>query len=93
MQVKKSNRLLQNKKVKESRRIGALSMKKISFAKDMMVIHLDGDRLLSVPLAKFPDIRKLSASERKSYHIAGGISLDFEASDEVYHLKELMGID
>jgi hypothetical protein len=68
-------------------------MKSIEFVKDNMKIFLEGGRVLLVPLVKFPDIRVLNSAQRKRYHIAGGFSLDFEDSDEVYHINELLGIE
>jgi len=71
----------------------ALSMVKVDFVKDTMRVFLHGGRILSVPVSKFPEIKKLNSSQKKAYHISGGISLDFEDSDEVYHINELLGID
>ena len=68
-------------------------MIKVDFDKVTMRIHLHGGRILSIPVNKFPEIKKLGPSQRKSYHISGGISLDFDDSDEVYHINELLGIE
>jgi hypothetical protein len=57
-----------------------------------MLIHFYGGKILSVPLNKFPEIKHLTKRQREHYHIAGGISLDFDDSDEVYHIEELLGI-
>lgn len=67
-------------------------MQKIEFSKDTMRVYLTSERILSISLKQFPDIAKLSAAQRNKYHIAGGVSLDFEDSDEVYHINELLGI-
>jgi len=58
-----------------------------------MLIYLAGGPMLSVPLKNFPEIKRLSITQRENYHIAGGISLDFDDSDEVYHINELLGIN
>jgi hypothetical protein len=68
-------------------------MIKVDFIKETMRIYLQGGRILSVPVNKFPEIKKLNSTQRKAYHISGGISLDFDGSDEVYHINELLGID
>jgi hypothetical protein len=68
-------------------------MVNIEFKKDFLLIYLEGGRILSVPLKKFPDIKKLTPVQRNAYHISAGISLDFENSDEVYHINELIGLD
>ena len=65
-------------------------MTRVEFDKDMMMLFLEGGRILSVPLRSFPEIKKLSLAQRKTYHIASGISLDFDDSDEVYHINELL---
>lgn len=93
MLVKRSNQLSSNRKVKNRNLLPNLKMIKIDFIKDTMRIYLHGGRILSVPVNKFPDIKKLDSLQRKSYHISGGISLDFDDSDEVYHINELLGID
>ena len=91
MQATKSNQLTQKRRVNKNASI--LRMQKIDFDKDAMNIYLEGDRVLSIPLKKFPEVRKLNKEQRKKYNIAAGISLDFDDSDEVYHINELIGID
>lgn len=93
MLVKKSNRLTSVRKIQNKNTESALKMMKVDFSKDSIIIYLLGGRMLSVPLNKFPEIKKLSSNQRKAYHISGGISLDFDDSDEVYHINELLGID
>ena len=56
-------------------------MEKIIFARGVMKVFLTNQRILLVPLLKFPEIKKLSSQQKSKYHIAGGISLDFEDSD------------
>jgi hypothetical protein len=93
MLVKKSNQLKYKSKIrKEKISDDFLRMKKIEFSKELMNIYLSGGRILSVPLKQFPEIARLSIIQRSKYHIAAGVSLDFEDSDEVYHLNELLGI-
>lgn len=70
-----------------------LKFNKIDFKKDIMNLYIVNGRILSVPVSKFPDIKKLNNLQRKAYHISAGISLDFDDSDEVYHINELLGID
>ena len=93
MLVKKSNQLSSVRKIHDKKESPALSMIQVDFVKDTVRIFLRGGRILFVPVNKFPEIKKLSSSQRKSYHISGGISLDFDESDEVYHLNELLGIE
>lgn len=71
----------------------SVKMLSLNFNRDYMKVELSGNRTLLVPLDKFPAIKNLTAKQRENYHIAGGISLDFEGDDEVYHLSELIGIN
>ncbi|MBZ0203603.1 MAG: DUF2442 domain-containing protein [Ignavibacteria bacterium] len=90
MLVKKLN---QSTLKSKSNPVPLVKMTKVDFVNDLMKIYLQGGRVLTVPVNKFPEIKKLKSSQRKSYHIAGGISLDFDDSDEVYHVNELLGIE
>jgi hypothetical protein len=93
MQAKKLSPSKNNRRVNKSIAYFSMpKMEKIEFTEESMFITLNGGRILSVPLSKFPFIKKLSRDQRSKYHIAGGISLDFEDSDEVYHINELLGI-
>jgi hypothetical protein len=67
-------------------------MFKIAFDNNNILIYLIGGRILTVPLNKFPEIKRLTKQQREHYHIGGGISLDFDDSDEVYHIEELLGL-
>ena len=67
-------------------------MVKLEFSGNFMKVYLSSGRIMIIPLSNFPDIKNLSAKQRNNYHIAGGISLDFDDCDEVYHINELMGI-
>lgn len=93
MLVKKSNQSSFKRRVgKKDFNNCSLEMKKIQFSGNDMKIYLSSGRIIIVPLSKFPEIKKLSLTQKSKYHIAGGISLDFDASDEVYHINELIGI-
>ena len=93
MLVKRSNQLSSNRKIKNEKLLPNLKMTKVDFVKDTMRVHLLGGRILSVPINKFPEIKKLNSLQRKAYHISAGISLDFDGSDEVYHINELLGME
>jgi hypothetical protein len=93
MQVKKSNQSFYKRRInKEISGENPVKMIKIAFENNFMLIYLAGGRILSVPLKSFPLIKKLNRTQRQNYHIAGGISLDFDDSDEVYHINELLGL-
>ena len=66
-------------------------IKSLDFKNGNIELHLQDGRIISAPLNKFPEIKKLSAAQRKQYHIMCGIGFDFDASDEVYHVSEFLG--
>ena len=69
-------------------------MDRVSFRRhDFLTINLEDGRILSVPLSRFPNIEKLSAEQRRKYHIADGIALMFPGDDEVYHIDDFMGLN
>ena len=68
-------------------------IKSLHFKGDAIELSLADGRVISAPLSKFPRIKKLSSSQRKKYHIMGGVGFDFDASDEVYHISEFLGQD
>lgn len=69
--------------------------KSLKFDKDMMHVNLMDGRIVSVPLAWFPRLRKATAKQRKQYEIAGGgISLHWPELDEDLSIAGLMaGVD
>lgn len=68
-------------------------IKSIRFSGTNFVLSLVDGRKISVPLNKLPEIKKLSASQRKKYHIIAGVGFDFDDCDEVFHISEFLGDD
>ena len=66
-------------------------MKSVRFLKERIIIGLEDGRTLSVPLSRFPTIQQLSAQQRRKYNISGGIALDFDDTQEVYHISDFLG--
>ena len=66
-------------------------IKSLTFKGENIELHLADGRIISVPLNKFPEIKKLTPAQRKKHHIMGGVGFDFDASDEVYHISEFLG--
>lgn len=58
----------------------------------ILFVHLDNDRTFLVPLEHFPVIKNLSAEERKDFEIIDDNQLSFLAIDEIFSLKDLIGI-
>ena len=69
----------------------SLKLKDIRFKTDSIELIFTDGRLLVSPLKNFPAIRKLSAEQRKKYHIIGGEGFDFDDSEEVYHIVDFIG--
>ena len=68
-----------------------LQLKDIRFKTGVIELIFEDNRLLVSPLKNFPEIKKLSALQRKKYHIIGGEGFDFDDSDEVYHISDFIG--
>jgi hypothetical protein len=69
------------------------AIRSLRFKGAMMELHLADGRVISVPLKKFPSIKKLSPAQRKKHHILAGVGFDFDDSDEVYHISDFLGAD
>ena len=67
------------------------TLKDIRFKSGTIELIFTDGRLLISPLKNFPAIKKLSAQQRKKYHIIGGEGFDFDDSDEVYHIADFIG--
>ena len=67
-------------------------IKNINFSDINLVINLSNDRVLMIPLEKFPTIKNLSAQEKKLFEIIDDNYLSFLAIDEVFSLEELIGL-
>ena len=57
-----------------------------------ILLSLTNDRTLIVPLDKFPEIAALSATEKSDFEVIDGENLSFLALDEIYSIKELIGL-
>lgn len=66
-------------------------LKDISFRAGAIELKFEDGRKLISPLKDFPEIKKLSAVQRKKYHIIGGVGFDFDDGDEVYHIYDFIG--
>ncbi|MEX2594844.1 MAG: DUF2442 domain-containing protein [Anditalea sp.] len=69
------------------------AIKNIDFMNEyLMIIHLDNERAFIVPLDKFSSIKKLAKKDRENFEVIDGSNLSFLALDEIFTLKELIGI-
>ena len=63
----------------------------IRFTDRMMVIQLDDDRELAVPLDWFPKLRNAGAIDRNNWRLIGnGIGIHWEALDEDLSVERLL---
>ncbi len=68
------------------------SILKLAFSKrGMMDVYLGDGRIISVPLTKFNEIKKLTTKQRAKWTIIGGEGFTFDDCDEVYHIEQLLG--
>lgn len=69
--------------------------KSVSFDDEMMHVTFTDGRILSVPLAWFPILRKATPKQRAQYEIGGGgVSLHWPKIDEDLSIAGLMaGVD
>ena len=65
--------------------------KSLAFDADMMHVSFSDGRILSVPLAWFPTLRRATPAQRKRYEIGGGgIGLHWPELDEDLSVAGLM---
>ncbi|MFP4342004.1 MAG: hypothetical protein ACLFQO_16270 [Cyclobacteriaceae bacterium] len=60
---------------------------------NLMFLHLSNERTVLVPLEKFQPIARLTSEERNDFEIIDNQYLSFLAIDEVYSVRELIGIE
>ena len=64
---------------------------RVRFAKEKIIIDLLDGRVVSLPMNNFPDIKKLSASQKRKHKILAGMGLMFDDLDTVYHVSDFLG--
>ena len=75
---------------------GALNLEprivKLTFeGKGKMEVHLLDGRIIVMPIDMFPEIKKLTAEQRKKFSIIGGEGFTFDACIELFHLAQVLG--
>ena len=66
-------------------------IKSANFRGDKMVIHLTDERVLILPMSKFPEIEKLTPSQRRKHKLLAGTGLMFDDLDTVFHVSDFLG--
>ena len=67
-------------------------IEKLSFtASGKIAVWLKDGRIISVPVKYFPNIKKLSLSNRRKYRIVNDQIIMFSGTNEIYHLQDFLG--
>lgn len=53
-------------------------------------VTLEDKRTIIVPLSQFPNIKKLTPSQRQKWYLFGN-GFSFDDCDEVYHVEQILG--
>jgi hypothetical protein len=69
-----------------------LGIKKLDFGmkRGMMAVFLTDGRVVLVPVSMFPDIKKLSLSQREDYMIMDDQYFSFDAMSKIYSIKDVL---
>jgi hypothetical protein len=69
-----------------------LGIKKLDFGmkRGMMAVFLTDGRVVMVPISMFPDIKKLSLSQREDYMIMDDQYFSFDAMSKIYSIKDVL---
>ncbi|MEX8548155.1 MAG: hypothetical protein V5804_11190 [Mucilaginibacter sp.] len=71
----------------------ALGITNVSFKdENTIILELSNKRFISIPLDDFPEITVLSNEEKEDFQIIDDEYLSFVEMDEIYSLKELIGL-
>lgn len=69
-----------------------LGIKKLNFGekRGMMAVYLTDGREVLVPVGLFPEIKKLSRSQREDYMIMDGHFFSFDAISKIFSVKDVL---
>ena len=68
------------------------SIEKITFShKGKFDLHLKDGRVISVPLSRFSDVKKLKPKQLKKWYIIDDYGFSFDDCNEVYHIEQVLG--
>jgi hypothetical protein len=63
----------------------------VRFPKGKIVLQLADGRAIILPLNKFPEIARLTPSQKHKNKLLGGTGLMFDDLDTVYHVSDFLG--
>ena len=69
-----------------------LGIKKLDFGmkRGAMAVYLTDGRVVIVPVSMFPDINRLSRSQREDYMIMDDQYFSFDALSKIYSVKDVL---
>lgn len=69
-----------------------LGIKKLGFnvKRGNMAVFLSDGREVLIPVSMFPDIKKLSKTQREDYMIMDNQYFSFEAMSKIYSIKDVL---
>ena len=69
-----------------------LGIKKLDFGmkRGAMAVYLTDGRVVIVPVSMFPDIKRLSRSQREDYMIMDDQYFSFDALSKIYSIKDVL---
>lgn len=69
-----------------------LGIKKLDFGmkRGAMAVFLTDGRIVIVPVSMFPDIKRLSRSQREDYMIMDDQYFSFDALSKIYSVKDVL---
>jgi len=72
-----------------------LGIRKLDFniKRGCMAVYLTDGRIVVVPVSMFPDIKKLSKSQREDYMIMDEQYFSFDALSKIYSVKDVLRTD
>ena len=70
----------------------SLGIKKLDFGmkRGAMAVFLTDGRVVIVPVSMFPDIKRLSRSQREDYMIMDDQYFSFDALSKIYSVKDVL---
>ena len=66
-------------------------IKSANFRADKIILHLNDERVLILPMSKFSEIEKLTPSQRRKHKLLAGTGLMFDDLDTVFHVSDFLG--
>ena len=69
-----------------------LGIKKLDFGmkRGAMAVYLTDGRVVIVPISMFPDIKRLSRSQREDYMIMDDQYFSFDGLSKIYSVKDVL---